>query len=92
MSGFPDLNLRLAELLAELHMPATLLGPVLWSASLDFINNVNSRDQDDHRALVEFVQTLRADRLELYLALLTTDGPLVPMVEGSGEPTELAWR
>jgi len=92
-SGFPDLNLRLAELLAELHMPATLLGPVLWSASLDFINNVSSRDQDDHRALVEFVQTLRADRLELYLALLTTDGPLVPMVEGSGEPqTELAWR
>ncbi len=77
-SGFPDLNIRLAELLAELQMPASLLGPVLASATLDFINGVTSRDQDDWRALVEFVQALRRDKVEQYLALLTTDGPLVP--------------
>ena len=32
-SAFPDLNLRLAELLADLHMPAALLGPVLGAAT-----------------------------------------------------------
>jgi hypothetical protein len=77
-SGFPDLNLRLAELLAELQMPAPLLGPVLASATLDFILTASSRDPDDRRGLVEFVQELGPERLELYLALLTTDGPLVP--------------
>jgi hypothetical protein len=78
-TAFPDLNLRVAELLADLNMPAALLAPVLASATLDFVNTVTSRDPDDHRALVEFVQTLRVDRVEQYLALLTTDGPLVPV-------------
>jgi hypothetical protein len=84
-TGFPDLNLRLAELLAEMQMPASLLGPVLASATLDFINTASSRDPDDRRGLVEFVQALNAERLERYLALLTTDGPLVP-VGDAGEP------
>lgn len=82
-SGFPDLNFRLAELLTELQMPARLLGPVLGAATLDLINTVSSRDPDDHRGLVEFVQSLRRERVEEYLALLTTDGPLVPISEGS---------
>jgi hypothetical protein len=83
VSGFPDLNLRLAELLSELRMPAPLLGPVLASATLDFVNAVVSRDRDDRRGLIEFVQALNATRVEQYLALLTTDGPLVPVEEGS---------
>jgi hypothetical protein len=84
-SGFPDLNLRLSELLAEMRMPAPLLAPVLASAVLDFVNSVTSRDQDDRRGLVEFAQRLESDRVELYLALLTTDGPLVPSEEtGTG--------
>jgi hypothetical protein len=85
VSTFPDLNLRLAELLAELQMPASLLGPVLASATLDFVNTGISRDEDDRRGLMEFVQALDTRRLEQYLALLTTDGPLVP-VEDSPEP------
>ena len=80
-SAFPDLNLRIAELLGELHMPAALLAPVLRAATLDFVNMSISRDQDDRRGLVEFVQELKADRVEEYLALLTTDGPLVPIGE-----------
>jgi hypothetical protein len=80
-SAFPDLNLRLAELLEELHMPAVLLAPILTSATLDFVNSVVSRDPDDRRGLVEFVQALRTERVEQYLALLTTDGPLVPIGE-----------
>ena len=83
-SGFPDLNLRLTELLAELAMPAALLGPVLASATLDLVTNVSARDPDDRRALVEYVQQLGIDRVEQYLALLTTDGPLVPVTTSSG--------
>ena len=79
VSAFPDLNLRLAELLAELRMPAPLLGPILTSATLELVNNTASRDADDRRALVEFVLGLTLDRVEQYLALLTTDGPLVPI-------------
>jgi hypothetical protein len=78
-SAFPDLNLRLAELLSELRLPAALLGPVLTSATLDFVTAVISRDPDDRRGLVEFVQALRSEHLEQYLALLTTGGPLVPI-------------
>jgi hypothetical protein len=80
-SAFPDLNLRLAELLADLRMPAALLGPVLGAATIDFVDSVISRDPDDRRGMVEFVQALRTDRVEQYLALLTTDGPLVPLDE-----------
>ncbi|MGE5816321.1 MAG: hypothetical protein ACM36C_17685 [Acidobacteriota bacterium] len=80
-AGFPDLNLRLAELLQELQMPASLLGPVLAAATLDFVDNANARDPDDRRGLVEFVLGLKRERLEEYLALLTTDGPLVPVGE-----------
>jgi len=77
-SGFPDLGLRLAELLAELKMPAELLGGVLASAMFDFVNGATSRDEDDRRGLTEFVLALRVDRVEEYLAMLTTGGPLVP--------------
>jgi hypothetical protein len=78
-SVFPDLNLRLVELLADLGMPAVLLGPVLASATLDFVNGAPSRDPDDRRGMVEFVQAITPQRVEDYLALLTTDGPLVPI-------------
>ena len=80
-SAMPDLNVRLTELLAELHMPASLLAPVLASATLEFVNLAISREPDDHRGLIEFVDELRRDRVEAYLALLTTDGPLVPIDE-----------
>lgn len=84
-SAFPDLNLRVAELLAELRMPAVLLPSVLAAAMLDFINTAECRDGDDRRGLVDFVRHLRTDRVEQYLALLTTDGPLVPVSEDSSE-------
>jgi hypothetical protein len=88
-SLFPDLNLRLAELLADARLPAALLVPVLASATLDFVNLAISRDDDDRRGLVEFVRGLDGDRLARYLALLTTDGPLVPF-DGRGVPTSAA--
>jgi hypothetical protein len=87
-SAFPDLNLRLAELLAELQMPAALLGPILTAATLDFVNSVISRDPDDRRGLVEFVADLRVERVEQYLALLTNDGPLVPIGEVADDASD----
>jgi hypothetical protein len=77
-STFPDLNLRLTELLWELRMPASLLAPVLAAATLDFVISAHVRDRDDRRGLEAFVRSLRPDDVEQYLALLTTGGPLVP--------------
>jgi hypothetical protein len=85
-SGLSDLNLRLAELLSELKMPAPLLAPVLAAATVDFTENATSRDPDDRRGPIEFVQALGVDRVEQYLALLTTDGPLVPLAAERAEP------
>jgi hypothetical protein len=76
-SGFPDLSIRLAELLADLHMPASLLPGVLAAATSDLVDRAPGRYAGDMRGLVEYVQGLTADELEQYLALLTTDGPLV---------------
>jgi hypothetical protein len=84
-SGFADLNLRLAELLAELHMPGMLLAPVLASATWDFLINVQIHDFDDAPAWVEFAARIGVDRVEQYLALLTTDGPLMPLAEESSQ-------
>ena len=77
-STFPDLNIRLADLLHELDMPAELLAAVLGAATADLLDHAASRDVDDRRALVEFVQGLDTARVEEYLALLTSGGPLVP--------------
>ena len=83
-SGFADLNLRLAEMLGDLHMPAVLLASVLPPATADLIDTAVNRGPDDRRGLVEFVQGLQLDRMELYLALLTTDGPLVAARRNAG--------
>jgi hypothetical protein len=88
-SAFPDLNLRLAELLTDLQMPASLLIPVLAAATVDFNENATSRDQDDRRGPVEFVQRLGVQRVEEYLSLLTADGPLVPLEERSADAADV---
>ena len=76
---FPDLNLRLAEMLAQLKMPGALLAAVLTAATPDIAEMSTSRDHDDRRALVEAVLAMKIERVEQYLALLTSDGPLVPI-------------
>jgi hypothetical protein len=82
-TGFPDMNLRIAELLDQLKMPGALLAPILASATWDFLMNVRINDFDDVPAWGSFVSAIDADRVEQYLALLTTDGPLVPLTDGS---------
>jgi hypothetical protein len=82
-AAFPDLKLRIAELLAELDLPARLMVPVLPAATLDFVNTANPPGRHDRRALEAYVRGLRVEQVEQYLALLTTGGPLVPLDDGS---------
>jgi hypothetical protein len=72
--AFPDLNLRLA--------------PVLNAATPDLAEISTPRDHDDRRALVEAVQAIKIERVEQYLALLTSDGPLVPVDASAGAADE----
>jgi hypothetical protein len=81
-SGFSDLNIRVTELLSDVPMPAALTAAVLASATPELIERAAMRDHDDYRGLIEFVRSLTRVRVEQYLALLTTDGPLVPLDTG----------
>jgi hypothetical protein len=82
-TGFSDLNIRVAEILDEMRMPGALLAPVLAAATWDFVMNMHSNDFDDRNGWIDFATAVGLDRVEQYLALLTTDGPLVPITEGS---------
>jgi hypothetical protein len=82
-TGFADLNLRLAELLDQVHMPGALLAPVLAAATWDFTLGADMRDFNDVPGWSDYAKALDIDRIEQYLALLTTDGALVPVSEGS---------
>ena len=75
-SVVPDVQLRVAELLAGLDMPADVLPDVLSSAVLEFVNTVPSRHPDDWRALVLTAAAIGPTAVERFLALLTTDGVL----------------
>jgi hypothetical protein len=91
MGAVPDLNLRLAEWLAALAMPAALLPSVLAAATHDLVTRTPVRYPDDLRSVTEQVKAVTRDDVEQYLALLTTDGPLVPVRGGAtgaarGEP------
>ena len=66
-------------MLAQLKMPGALLAAVLTAATPDIAETSTSRDHDDRRALIEAVMAMKIERVEQYLALLTSDGPLVPI-------------
>jgi hypothetical protein len=86
-SIFPDLTLRLAELLADLNMPAALVPGIAAAATSDLVDRAPSRYAGDLRGIVEHVQSLTTDDLERYLALLTTGGPLVLVRESDTAAT-----
>jgi hypothetical protein len=86
MSTVPDLNLRITELLAELHMPAVLLPGMLRAATSDLADRAVIRYPDDLRGMTEYIQHLSTDDAEQYLALLTADGSLAPVRASAGLP------
>ena len=64
MSAVADLNLRLTELLSQLHMPAVLLPAILRAATSDLADRVAVRYPDDVRGMSEYVQHLSVDDAE----------------------------
>jgi hypothetical protein len=77
--GVADLPLRVAELLDDAGMPASLAPHVLAPATLDLVNRAASEYPDDLRGIRAHVHALSRDDLDTWLGLLTTEGPLVPL-------------
>jgi hypothetical protein len=76
---FADLTLRLAETMAELHVPAPLTREVLRNALQRFVDEVRPAYPDDWLALVRYADALTRAQVEDYVYGLTVaDGPLVP--------------
>lgn len=82
-----DLTLRVAELLAELELPATLTRDVLSAATLEFVDRVEPAHEDDWRTLVITARRLTRERVEDYMSALAAGGPLIP--DGAADPREL---
>ena len=74
----PDLTLRLAELTADLRVPASLLPALLLYATQDYWHEVEARFPDDWPALVRGALALQPTRVEDYIAALGSGGPLRP--------------
>ena len=71
------LPLRVAELLADLKLPAALAHGVVQYATWDLIMGVQMADIDDWLALTRSAQALGGDQFADYVSALTADGPLV---------------
>jgi hypothetical protein len=80
----PDLNLRIAIVLGELHLPAALARPVLAAAMQDFIDEASPTDSSDWLSLALAAQSVPRQRVEDYVAAAAAvDGPLVPETDGA---------
>jgi hypothetical protein len=80
-----DLNLRVAMVLHEMHLPSAMLPQVLSFAVQDFVNEVAPTDAYDWWTLARTAQALSRERVEDYVAMAAAvDGPLVPEdIEGT---------
>jgi hypothetical protein len=79
-----DINLHVAEQLRARGLPASLTPGVLAGAILDYIEQVRPAHPADWLTLVRAAQAIPDDRLDDYVAALTTDGPLAPERAPSG--------
>ncbi len=79
-----DVNLRIAEALANLRLPAALASHVLAFAVQDFIDEVAPTDPNDWLALTRSAQRLSRIKIEDYVAAAAAvGGPLVPVDDPS---------
>jgi len=65
-------------------LPASLAPGVLAGAIQDYIEQVRPLHPSDWLTLVRTAQAIADDRLDDYIAALTTDGPLAPERASSG--------
>ena len=73
-----DLNLHVAVTLHDLQIPAAVAKAVLTAAVQDFIDEVRPTDFNDWLTLVRTAQSVSRERIEDYMAVATSDGPLAP--------------
>jgi hypothetical protein len=73
----PDPAIRVAEALAERHLPASLTRGVLATAMQDFLDEVRLAHSEDWLSAAMQIATLPAERFDDYVAALTWNGPLV---------------
>jgi hypothetical protein len=73
-----DLNLHVAVMLKELHLPAALAKVILSGAMQDFVDEVKPTDDADWLTLARMARLVPRDRVEDYIAAATASGPLVP--------------
>jgi hypothetical protein len=77
----PDLNLRVAELLSEMNLPALLAPAILGLAVQDLMDEAAPAYLDDALAVARYARGLRRTRMEDYVAALVGRGPLSPVAE-----------
>jgi len=77
----PDLAIAVAESLAALKLPARLSAGVLAVATQELLNTVRVNHDDDWLALVAGVQQIARGSFEDYVTALTSDGPLIPILQ-----------
>ena len=73
---FSDLNLRVAELLADLKVPAALFPSVMAMATQDYIDNVPAVHEDDWAAMARHAAALDRERVADYVSAVVANGPV----------------
>ncbi|MCA1651725.1 MAG: hypothetical protein LC753_16130, partial [Acidobacteria bacterium] len=81
-----DVALQVADLLASLHLPASLAPGVVAYAMQDVSDRAQPAHFDDWDDFSRAVRDLPRDRLIDYISALAADGPLMPMTAPSGLP------
>ena len=78
-AAVPDLTIRVAAALVELHLPAALLRPVLGAAIQDFLEDAAPIDGGDWWALTTAARAVSRERIEDYVAAAASvGGALIP--------------
>jgi hypothetical protein len=76
-----DLQLRVAEWLAEEKLPAVLAPGIVSFAMWDLAMSTQMVDEDDWLAVARAAQAVSSDRLTDHVSALAADGPLVPVTQ-----------
>lgn len=74
-----ELNLRVAELLADLRVPAALFPGVMALATQDYIDSAPLVHADDWVALAGRAGSISRERMEDYVAAVVASGPMSPV-------------
>lgn len=81
-----DVALQIADLLASLHLPASLAPGVVAYAMQDVSDEAQPSHFDDWDDFSRAVRDLSRERLIDYISALAADGPLMPLPAPSGLP------